>query len=87
MSCVDNATLICLVASLGYIGSAFFGNRMIFIIPFFFIFLGLANSTEPPYEKIGLEKEEAANAAALQKEVAEGVKEAEESSVEYVNQE
>ena len=63
---VDNATLICLVASLGYIGSAFFGNRMIFILPFFFIFLGLSNNTEPPYEKLGLEKEEAAKAAALQ---------------------
>ena len=63
---VDNATLICLVASLGYIGSAFFGNRMIFILPFFFIFLGLANNTERPYEKLGLEKEEAAKAAALQ---------------------
>ncbi|MBR3437876.1 MAG: O-antigen ligase family protein [Clostridia bacterium] len=60
---IDNATLVCLTASLGYIGSAFFGNRMIFILPFFFIFLGLANSTEPPYEKLGLEKEEAAKAA------------------------
>lgn len=57
---VDNVTLVCLTASLGYIASAFFGNRMIFILPFFFIFLGLANNTEPPYKKIPLQKEEAA---------------------------
>ncbi|MBQ6265138.1 MAG: O-antigen ligase family protein [Clostridia bacterium] len=75
---VDNATLVCLVASLGYIGSAFFGNRMIFILPFFFIFLGLANSTEPPYEKLGLEKEEAAKAATLQNEVNETAQDVEE---------
>ena len=55
---VDNATLVCLTASLGYIASAFFGNRMIFILPFFFIFLGLANNTEPPYKKLPLQKEE-----------------------------
>lgn len=57
---VDNATLVCLTASLGYIASAFFGNRMIFILPFFFIFLGLANNTEPPYKKLPLQKEETA---------------------------
>lgn len=62
---VDNATLICLTASLGYIASAFFGNRMIFILPFFFIFLGLANNTEPPYKKLPLQKEEWAKATAL----------------------
>lgn len=62
---VDNATLVCLTASLGYIASAFFGNRMIFILPFFFIFLGLANNTEPPYKKLPLQKEEWAKATAL----------------------
>ena len=81
---VDNATLVCLVASFGYIGSAFFGNRMIFILPFFFIFLGLANNTEPPYEKLGLEKEEAAKAAVLQSENKEVT---EESSDEITAQE
>lgn len=49
---VSAATLCCLVTSLGYIGSAFFGNRMVFVTPFFFIFLGLANSTEEPYEPL-----------------------------------
>ena len=69
---VDNATLVCLTASLGYIGSAFFGNRMIFILPFFFIFLGLANSTEPPYEKLALQKEaEEAKKAETKEESAE----------------
>ena len=81
---VDNVTLICLVASLGYIGSAFFGNRIIFILPFFFIFLGLANNTEPPYKKLGLEKEEVAKAAVLQ---SENTEETEESSDEIMAQE
>jgi O-antigen ligase len=69
---VDNATLVCLTASLGYIASAFFGNRMIFILPFFFIFLGLANNTEPPYEKLALQKEaEEAKKAETKEESAE----------------
>ena len=38
---------------------------MIFILPFFFIFLGLANNTEPPYKKLPLQKEEWAKATAL----------------------
>lgn len=44
---VDDATLCCLAGALGYIGSAFVGNSFIFIAPFFFIFLGLANNTVP----------------------------------------
>ena len=83
---VDNATLVCLTASLGYIGSAFFGNRMIFILPFFFIFLGLANNTEPPYEKLSLEKEEAAKATAVQSAVAEAAEKTEESLPENSEQ-
>ena len=84
---VDNATLICLTASLGYIGSAFFGNRIISVLPFFFVFLGLANNTEPPYEKLGLEKEEAAKSAAMQSETVDEVEKAEELSVESMAQE
>ena len=45
---VDGATFCCLVAALGYIGSAFFGNTVIYVVPFFFIFLGLANSISSP---------------------------------------
>ncbi|MBR0112178.1 MAG: O-antigen ligase family protein [Clostridia bacterium] len=41
---IDGATFCCLVAAFGYIGSAFFGNTMVFIAPFFFIILGLANA-------------------------------------------
>ncbi len=55
---VDNATLCCLAGALGYIGSAFVGNSFIFIAPFFFIFLGLANNTVP--EEKELPKEEPA---------------------------
>ena len=42
---VDNATICCLAGALGYIGSAFVGNSFIFMAPFCFIFLGLANSS------------------------------------------
>ena len=41
---VDNATFCCLVAAFGYIGSAFFGNAIIYTVPFFYILLGLANT-------------------------------------------
>ncbi|MBR3620947.1 MAG: hypothetical protein IKN56_05515, partial [Clostridia bacterium] len=34
----------CLVAAFGYIGSAFFGNAIIYTVPFFYILLGLANT-------------------------------------------
>ena len=49
---VDNTTIICLTGALAYIGSALVGNSFIFIAPFMFIFLGLANNTTgqyPPY--------------------------------------
>ena len=42
---IDGATLCCLVASLGYIGSAFFGNALLKTVPYFFIILGLSNNT------------------------------------------
>ncbi len=41
---IDGATFCALVAAFGYIGSAFFGNTMVFIAPLFFIVLGLANA-------------------------------------------
>ena len=43
---LDNTTLACLTAAFGYMGSAFFGNTVYFVAPFFFIFLGLANVHE-----------------------------------------
>ena len=60
---------------------------VIFIIPFFFVFLGLANNTEPPYEKLGLEKEEITKATILQSEIAEDNNEVEQSSSEDSKQE
>lgn len=45
---VDGATFCCLMGAFGYIGSAFFGNTMTFIAPFFFIILGLANTIGTP---------------------------------------
>lgn len=45
---VDGATFCCLMGAFGYIGSAFFGNTMTFITPFFFIILGLANTIGTP---------------------------------------
>ena len=49
---VDNATFCCLVAAFGYIVSAFFGNEIIYTIPYFFILLGLSNSiSKEPYLK------------------------------------
>lgn len=49
---VDGATFCALVAAFGYIGSAFFGNTMIFIAPLFFIVLGLANTIPATPEAI-----------------------------------
>ena len=48
---VDNATFCCLVAAFGYIGSAFFGNAIIYTAPFFYILLGLANTISIPTEE------------------------------------
>lgn len=42
---MDDITICCLVAALGYIGSALVGNSFIFTAPYMLIFLGLANST------------------------------------------
>ena len=49
---VDGATFCALVAAFGYIGSAFFGNTMVFIAPLFFIVLGLANTIPAAPEAI-----------------------------------
>ncbi|MCR5522219.1 MAG: O-antigen ligase family protein [Clostridia bacterium] len=46
---VDDVTLVCLTGAFAYIASAFVGNAFIFIAPFFFIFLGLANNTHGQY--------------------------------------
>ena len=40
---IDNVSTACLIASLAYIGSAFFGNVKFYTAPFFFIVLGLAS--------------------------------------------
>ncbi len=55
---VDNATFCCLVAAFGYIGSAFFGNAIIFTVPFFYILLGLANTISIPTKEIALPTQE-----------------------------
>ena len=41
---INDATFCCLVAAFGYIGSAFFGNAIIYTVPFFYILLGLSNT-------------------------------------------
>ena len=86
---VDNITLCCLVASLGYIGSAFFGNRLIFITPFFFIFLGLANNTHGQYAKLAPDgetqtEETAENGEAVTPAADELTEKAEEAETEIV---
>ena len=43
---MDNSSIACLVASLAYIGSAFFGNVCFYTYGFFFIVLGIASRQE-----------------------------------------
>ncbi|MBQ6466813.1 MAG: O-antigen ligase family protein [Clostridia bacterium] len=68
---VDKSTIICLAGALAYIGSAFVGNSFIFIAPFFFIFLGLANNTTgqyPPYPVKLIEEPDLAEESSESKE-------------------
>jgi O-antigen ligase len=86
---VDNVTLICLTASLGYIASAFVGNRMVYVIPFFFIFLGLANNTHGQYAKLAPDgetqtEETAENEEAVTPAADEPTEKAEEAEAEIV---
>ena len=79
---VDGATFCCLMGAFGYIGSAFFGNTMPFIAPFFFIILGLANTIgtaekckdptlEPAEESFADASEESYEAAEPEEEIIE----------------
>ncbi len=66
---IDGATFCALVAAFGYIGSAFFGNTMVFIAPLFFIVLGLANAIGSEPDVIPSVAEEATETEADESEI------------------
>ena len=66
---IDGATFCALVAAFGYIGSAFFGNTMVFIAPLFFIVLGLANAIGSEPDVIQSAAEESTEAEADESEI------------------